>query len=122
MFSNINRPCVAVVFPGTWVGKISPLFLVIPVCCILLSCRQDKPAPAKNHIERDMLMQAENYFGVSEYERGMRYFDSAYAAIPHKDLLDIWSHYSIRGQYYYWGRSNPRIARLYVDSMLAILK
>jgi len=122
MFSNINRRCVAFVFPGIRVGKISPLFLVIPVCCILLSCRQDKPAPAKNHTDKEMLTQAQNYFSLYEYERGIRYFDSAYAAIPHKDLLDIWSHYSIKGQYYYWAKPSPRIARLYVDSMLAILK
>jgi signal transduction histidine kinase len=122
MFSNINRCCVAFGFPGIWSGKISRLFLVIAVCCILLSCGQDKPAPAKRQFEKEILTRAQNYFSIHEYERGMRYFDSAYAAIPHKDMLDIWSHYSIKGQYYYWAKPTPRIAQLYVDSMLAILK
>jgi len=122
MFCNINRRCVALVFPGIWLKKVRPLFLIISVCCILSSCRQDKPVPAKNHFDKEMLTQAQNYFSLYEYERGIKYFDSAYATIPHKDMLDIWSHYSIKGQYYYWAKPNPRIARLYADSMLAILK
>ncbi len=122
MFYIINRRWVALIFPGTWLEKIPPLFLLLCVCCTLSSCRQDKPAPVKNHFDKEMLTQAQNYFSLYEYERGIKYFDSAYAAIPHKDMLDIWSHYSIKGQYYYWAKPNPRIARLYADSMLAILK
>ncbi|HZY37368.1 MAG TPA: tetratricopeptide repeat-containing sensor histidine kinase [Mucilaginibacter sp.] len=109
-------------FPGTRIKKIHPLFFIISVCGFLLSCGHDKPAPAKHHLDKEMLTQAQNYFSLYEYERGIKYFDSAYAAIPHKDMLDIWSHYSIKGQYYYWAKPNPRIARLYVDSMFAILK
>ncbi len=106
-FSSVQRKC---------------LFIFLACFIFNFSCKRNKPQHFKPHFERPILIEAENYFDVNEYARGIRYFDSAYAVIPHKDFLDIWSHYIIKAQYFYWAKPEPHVAQLYVDSMLMLLK
>lgn len=97
-------------------------FLII-IFCLTLSCEKatqnhpDHVAWADTVVER-----ADNLMSGPNPVSSLRYLDSAYNSPDKKGVGDLWKKYNAKANYYTHSERNLVMRRIYIDSMLNILK
>ncbi|MRS60698.1 tetratricopeptide repeat-containing sensor histidine kinase [Larkinella terrae] len=97
-------------------------FFILIVFWATLSCEK-KPHSASDHVAwaDSTAERATNLMDGKDAAASIRYLDSAYQAMPHPGLGDLWKKYNVKASYYKHYDHNLIKRRLYVDSMLTIL-
>jgi len=117
-----KQPHTQTLFNNAQIGRRAYLYIFLTCLAFnFFSCKHAKQSPAEPHTANPAIVKAKALYNANQSDRIIAHLDSVCASLPNLTTFDLWTKYDIKANYFSLNLKYP-IAKLYVDSMLNILK